>query len=69
MKKILLSFLIISVYGLGLTWLNLDSSRISKAIESANLDNSLPKKDCCSNSAEKTNISSFEIKNLEVIKN
>jgi|TARA_B100001248_G_scaffold184999_1_gene141111 hypothetical protein len=69
MKKILLSFLIISVYGLGLTWLNLDSYRISKAIESANLDNSLPKKDCCPNSAEKTNISSFEIKNLEVIKN
>ena len=52
-----------------LTWLNLDSYRISKAIESANLDNSLPKKDCCPNSAEKTNISSFEIKNLEVIKN
>ncbi|MAW83291.1 MAG: hypothetical protein CL832_02440 [Crocinitomicaceae bacterium] len=69
MKKILLSFLIISVYGLGLTWLNLDSYRISKAIESANLDNSLQKKDCCLNSAEKTNISSFEIKNLEMIKN
>ena len=69
MKRILLSFLIISVYGLGLTWLNLDSYRISKAIESANLDNSLPNKDCCPNSAEKTSISPFEIKNLEVIKN
>jgi len=69
MKRILLSFLIISVYGLGLTWLNLDSSRISKAIESANLDNSLPNKDCCPNSAEKTSIPPFEIKNLEVIKN
>ena len=69
MKKILLSFLIISVYGLGLTWLNLDSSRISKAIESANLDNNLTNKDCCPKSAEKTSISTFEIKNLEVIKN
>ena len=69
MKRILLSFLIISVYGLGLTWLNLDSSRISKAIESANLDNSLPNKDCCPNSTEKTSSPPFEIKNLEVIKN
>ena len=63
MKKLLLSFIFISIYGLAITLLNLDYSKNHKTIETDNISNNSFQKDCCESSIEKLNTTISKLKN------
>ena len=63
MKKLLLSFVIISIYGLVISLLNLDYSKNHKTIETDNISNNSLQKDCCQSSSEKLNKIISKLKN------